>query len=93
MIKTSLTESETFRRPLPTGDLAVHFCSFVGRRLRAIGQQMSRSLKRVEQPLPSPDMSYSRLSPELMRIEVRLLDTAGSENGSRSLILTRPREV
>ena len=73
MIKTSPTESETFRRPLPTGDLAVHFCSFVGRRLRAIGQQMSRSLKRVEQPLPSPDMSYSRLSRDVMRIEARRL--------------------
>jgi len=74
MIKTSPTESETFRRPLPTGDLAVHFCSFVGRRLRAIGrQQMSRFLKRIEQTLPSPDMSYSRLSRDVMRIEARRL--------------------
>ena len=73
MIKTSPTASETFRRPLPTRDLAVHLCSFVGRRLRAIGQQMSRSLKRVEQPLPSPDMSYSRLSRDVKRIEARRL--------------------
>ena len=74
MIKTSLTESETFRRPFPTGDLAVHFCSFVGRRLRAIGRRlMTRSPKRIEQPLPSPDTSYSRLSRDVMRIEARRL--------------------
>ena len=74
MIKTSPAESETFRRPLPTRDLAVHLCSFVGRRLRAIGrQQMSRFLKRIEQTLPSPDMSYSWLSRDVMRIEARRL--------------------
>jgi len=74
MIKTSPAESETFRRPLPTRDLAVNLCSFVGRRLRVIGrQQMSRFLKRIEQTLPSPDMSYSRLSRDVMRIEARRL--------------------
>ena len=74
MIKTSPTASETFRRPLPTRDLAVHLCSFVGRCLGALGRQrMSRSLKRVEQPLPSPDMSYSRLSRDVKRIEARRL--------------------
>ena len=74
MIKTLPTESETFRRPLPTGDLAMHLCSFIGPRLGAIGRQrMSRSLKRIEQPLPSPDMSYRRLSRDVMRIEARRL--------------------
>jgi hypothetical protein len=93
MIKTAATEPETVRRSLTTRP-GVHFSSLVGRLLRAIGcRPTTRSLKHIERPLPSPDMSYSRLSPELMRIEVRLLDTAGSENGSRSLILTRPREV
>jgi len=46
--------------------------SLVGRRLRANGcRLMMRSPKRIEQPLPSRDMSYSRLCPEMTRIEVR----------------------
>ena len=74
MIDTSATEPETFRRPLVTRDLAVRVCSLVGRRLRSIGRRlMTRSPDRIEQPLPPPDVCYSRLSPEVMRIEVRRL--------------------
>jgi hypothetical protein len=74
MIETSATESKVFRRPLAARDSAVNFCSLVGRRLRAIGRRlMTRSPKRIEQPLPSPDTSYSRLSRDVMRIEARRL--------------------
>jgi hypothetical protein len=74
MTETSAAEPKAFRRPLAARDLAVYFSSLVGSRLRAIGRRlMTRSLKRIEQPLPFPDMSYSRLSPEVMRIEVRRL--------------------
>jgi hypothetical protein len=74
MIETSATEPETCRQPLATRNLAVYFCSLVGERLRAIGRRlMTRSPKRIEQPLPFPDISYSQLSPKVMRIEVRRL--------------------
>jgi len=38
-------------------------------------------------------MSVLEISAGNPDTRVRRLDTAGSENGSRSLILTRPREV
>jgi hypothetical protein len=73
VIEASTTEPKVFRRPLPTRALALRIWSMVRRELRVIDRgPRTRHPKHIEH-LPPPDSFYSRLNPEVMRIDVRRL--------------------
>jgi hypothetical protein len=73
MIEAPATELETSTRAPATGALAQRIWSIVCRGLR-VNQcgPGTRYLKHIEH-LPAPDSFYSRLNPEVMRIDVRRL--------------------
>ena len=73
MIEAPVTEFETSTRAPATRALALRIWSMVCRGLRASERGSStRYLKQMEH-LPPPESFYSRLNPEVMRIDVRRL--------------------
>ena len=71
MIETPATELETSTWAPATRTLALRIWSVVCRGLSASQRGPStRYLKHIEH-LPPPDSFYSRLNPEVMRIDVR----------------------
>ena len=73
MIEAPATELETSTRAPATSGLALRIWSIVCRGLR-VNQHGpgTRYLKHMEH-LPPPESFYSRLNPEVMRIDVRRL--------------------
>jgi hypothetical protein len=73
MIEAPATGVQTSAWALATRTLALRICSVVCRGLRAHERRESaRCLKQIEH-LPPPDSFYSRLNPEVMRIDARRL--------------------
>jgi hypothetical protein len=73
MLEAPPTELETSAWAPATGAMALRIWSIVCRGLRAKQHgQSTRYLTHIEH-LPPPDSFYSRLNPEVMRIEVRRL--------------------
>jgi len=73
MIGAPARELKTSVWPLATRALALRIWSMVCRGLRVNERGLStRSLKHIEH-LPPPESFYSRLNPEVMRIDVRRL--------------------
>ena len=73
MIEAPATELETSAWALATKALALRIRSLACRGLRANERRpRTHYLKHIEH-LPSPESFYSRLNPEVMRIDVRRL--------------------
>ena len=73
MIETPATELETSAWALASRALALRIWSMVCRGFRAHEHGPSTRYSKHIEHLPPPDSFYSRLNPEVMRIDVRRL--------------------
>ena len=73
MIETPATELETSAWALASRALALRIWSMVCRGFRAHEHGPSARYSKHIEHLPPPDSFYSRLNPEVMRIDVRRL--------------------